>query len=154
MLSQRDVTKINDTLRTSLDKIGKEPPAECKRNTERVAWEFYVAAQLQNAAEGRRKKAIELAIESGVIFDHKKDPRSPGDYSVFSGDIIDIILKVKNPSVTIDTKALISDVLHVISSGKPLTVPSFDKLIAKHTKTGAAAHQFTAALKAGNATTA
>jgi hypothetical protein len=54
----------------------KMPPS--KRNTEAVAWEYFVASLLARLAEGRRKRAHAAAVKAGVLFDHEKQPLPVG----------------------------------------------------------------------------
>jgi len=131
-------------MNVSFDDIGKKLPIRSKSNSEAAAWEYYVASYLSKRAADRRKAALQLAQDAGVIFD-SDDPdlqREPGtNEPVYMGELVTVMLQVSKPRVLLDQKALVNALLkrgvakHVI--GEAIDTAS------KDSKPG---HQFTASL--------
>jgi len=144
MLTQRARNKLHDDMNVSFDDIGKKLPIRSKSNSEAAAWEYYVASYLSKRAADRRKAALQLAQDAGVIFD-SDDPdlqREPGtNEPVYMGELVTVMLQVSKPRVLLDQKALVNALLkrgvakHVI--GEAIDTAS------KDSKPG---HQFTASL--------
>lgn len=143
-LSQRDRNKIIDGLNTKFADIGTKtntcPPST--RNTEAVAWEFFVAAHLQSIANGRLREARTSAVRAGVIFDHDKHPRTPQDTGVlYRGDNVVVTLTVKQSTITTDVDELCA---YLIDKGVDVKLIHDASEHAK--KERRAAHEFRASL--------
>lgn len=77
-------------------------------NKAMVAWELFIANHLASMANARRKKARELAVEAGVIFDHEEYPEEPGtNRTVYENDSLVITVSVNVPAKRIDGDKLL-----------------------------------------------
>ena len=148
MLSSTAVNLLTNKLNKAFDNIGKSngtsmPPSG--RNTEQVAWEMHVASHLARLAEGRKEAAYKAAVTSGVIFDHKAEPKCAGtNESVYNGDVVQIGVSVRKGRAVLDSSRFIDDLLN---AGVDRALVG--KLVDKHTKSTAAAHVFTTSLVTG-----
>lgn len=115
------------------------------RNTENVAWEVHVASHLARLAEGRKEAAYKEAVRSGVMPDHKAEPRCAGtNETVYGGDVVSINLSVRKGRPILDSARFIDDLL-IAGVDRALV----GKLVDKHTKQTAPAHVFTTSLVTG-----
>jgi len=118
------------------------PTRISKNNTALVAWEFFVASHLQTMAQARRKKARELAIEAGVLFDSDKEPRDPGtNDTVYEDENMFITVTVKNPATRINTDILLEQLVGKVSK------QVLDDAVAKATFETKPAHEFKVTLR-------
>lgn len=142
--STQAAAKIN-AMNVAFDKIGHHnghSMPQSNNNRDPIAWELFVAQHLYKIADGRRKNAHAAAVTNGVLFDHTSNPRTPGDYSVYDGDILTFQCNVKNPASTVDAKKLQSE---LIKAGVDAMI--VQKCVAAATVERAAPHTFTGALK-------
>jgi hypothetical protein len=136
--------KIRNAISTAFDKIGKQNGHACPKSTnnqEGIVYELFVAQQLSRLADARKKAAMASAVDSGVIFDHTEQPRSPGDYTLFSGEFASISLRVNNPSVSVDPKRFRSELAKLGVALELINEAEKKATIAK-----SPAHVFTVAL--------
>jgi hypothetical protein len=116
------------------------PPS--KRNTEPLAWEYFVAAHLNRLAEARKARAIKAAVAAGVMFDPEKQQLPVGSHSlVYAGDVVEIACSVSSPTVRLDGAALVTDLVE--AGVKPALLK---RLVARHTRENRAPHKFVGTL--------
>jgi hypothetical protein len=148
MLTSTSANLLTNKLNQAFDKIGRSngtsmPHSE--RNTENVAWELHVARHLSSLADGRKKAATKAAIQSGVIFDYENNPKPAGTTeSVYNGDVVSVNVLVKKGRAILNSDSFINDLLN---AGVDRALVG--KLVDKHTKLSAPAHNFTTALVTG-----
>ncbi len=113
-----------------------------RKNTERLAWEYYVASHLLRIAEARKKLAVKAAVNAGIMFDPEQQPMVVGTNAlVYAGDVVEISVSVATAATKLDITGLFADlVTHRVKR------ELLDRLAAKHTKTHRAPHTFTSSL--------
>jgi len=88
----------------ALGKVNGQVP-DFAKNNEAVAWELYASYELQSWAKKRREEAIKVAIEDGVIFDHKAHPMEDGAKSVcYTSNSVQVSVVVKRNQPSVDWK--------------------------------------------------
>lgn len=109
-LSSRLKNRLMDAINVAFGDVGATPdtrPPKTKDNRGPLAWEYFVADHLAKIAKARLAKAKAAAIKAGILFDHEKFPRKPGDNGlVFTGEQVGVFLTVKTPGKRIDTDKL------------------------------------------------
>ena len=146
MLTPAQAATINYSIMQQLNAIGEKLCPPSKNNTEGAAWNYYVASIIEKAGKAHRDKARKEAIKQGVMFDHEKEPKEPGDANTaYDGDVVRINYVVRNPSTTVDGAQLYEAIMAVGLIDKE-DMATFKKLYADAHKTSRPAHVFTAAL--------
>ncbi len=113
-----------------------------KRNTEPVAYEYYLASHLLRLAEARKKNAIKAAYREHVLFDPEKSPLPTGTHAlVYAGDMVEIDVDVGTPATRLDLDGFLTD-LETHRVKRDL----LKRLVTKHTKDNRAPHKFNATL--------
>ena len=109
-LSSRVKNKLMDAINEAFKLVGAEPntrPPKSKDNTAPIAWEYFVSYHLASLAKGRLESAKKQCIKAGILFDHEKFPREPGDNGlVYTGEQVGVMLTVKKAGERIDTDKL------------------------------------------------
>lgn len=148
MLSSVEAAKLINAINVAFDKIGKvngTAMPKSDNNLDSTAYDLFIADHLARRAKSRKDEAHKNAVNAGVLFDHTKEPREPGNYALFSGDIVAFTCNVKSPASFLDAKTLRT---LLIKQGMPAEL--VDKLIAQATSKRAPAHTFTGALMTNN----
>ena len=99
-----------DALNRAFSDIGTDTLTKGPRsreNTGPTAWEYFVSYHLAGLAKARLDAAKKACVKAGILFDHEKFPREPGDSGlVFTGEHVGVMLTVKRPGERIDTDKL------------------------------------------------
>lgn len=95
--------RLIDALHVAFDAIGisepKMPRLKKGDNKAAIAWEYYVADDLESRANARLKEAKRRAMIAGVIFDPEKEPREPGvNEPVYVGEQVAVWVEVRRGS--------------------------------------------------------
>jgi len=109
-LSSRLKNKLLDAINNAFADIGTEAgtrPPRSKENTAPTAWEYFVSFHLAGLAKGRLDAAKKACIKAGILFDHERHPRMPGDNGlIFTGEQVGVFVTVKNSGTRLDTDKL------------------------------------------------
>lgn len=142
MLTATQAAVINNKLAVQLKSIGDTMCPPSTNNTESYAWDYYVANKIEAYGKKAKDVARKMAIKNGVMFDHEKEPREPGEaVDVYSGDVIRISLAVKMPVTKVDGEAFY-DALKKLG----IVNEQVEERYQLSHKTARPAHSFTATL--------
>jgi hypothetical protein len=142
-------TAINDAL-AAIGVEGDTAMPRCKARgvalaEERAAYRLFVAGHCRRRAETEWNAALALAVETGVIFDHREDPEPVGtDRVVFAGLVTEIRVTVAAPIAGVDHAGFVADLLK--AGVKPALIK---RLTGKHATETRPAHSFKPSLVTG-----
>ena len=111
MPTNKEIAKLKEDIKKGVAHVANKLPDSFKgvSNSEYIALELYFSKELLKQAEERNKLAIQSAIEAGVMFDHKIEPRADGTNEIiYPGKHVSVLLTVKTGSVRMDKNAFIS----------------------------------------------
>jgi hypothetical protein len=113
-------------------------------NTGQVALRYWFYNWLARQVDGKLRKAVNEAIETGVIFDHKAKPLEGGTVKpVYDDDMVGVTVSVSRSTHSIKWDRVREDLV----DGGYISKHTLGELIAKHTSANAAAHKFSSVLK-------
>lgn len=146
MPTSKEIMTFNNSIQTAVEAAGATPKfalgRTTRRNDEFIAIELYAARKATEYAEARYKRAVSSAIEAGVMFDHKKEPKSDGTNLVyFVGDNVTVSLLVKAGAQRLNAEDFVANLVK-LGVKKEIV----DKAMASATKKSVGAHTFTPAL--------
>lgn len=105
-LSSRVKNKVIDAVNQAFSSIGAEAhtrPPKTRDNLGPIAWEYFVSWHLLSRAKARLEGAKKQCIKAGIIFDHEKFPREPGEGGlIYSGEQVGVMLTVKSAGTRTD----------------------------------------------------
>lgn len=111
-LSSRVTNRIVDTINTTFASLGHANGMRMPKSTdnrEPAAWELYIARHVLRLAEKRKEAAESAAVIAGVINDKDKAPLPSGTRRViYSGQIVDVMVEVRNPSARVSIDYVIT----------------------------------------------
>lgn len=137
MLTSKQAALLNNDINVALKKIGTDVP-QTSRNTDHIAFEYYVATVIERLAKARKVKAQRECVKAGVMFDHEANPLSAKvEQDVYTGDIVDIKVKTTVGRSTVDHTAFTNA---LIASG--VDAGLVEKLSYEHTKLSRPPHIF------------
>lgn len=100
--------RLVDAMNMAFAAIGKTVETKMPRlkkgdNRAGIAWEYFLSSHVLALARAREADAKKAAISAGVLFDHEKHPREPGDGGViYMGEQVIVTLTVSKPSTTVN----------------------------------------------------
>lgn len=125
-LSSRLKNRLMDAINMSFANIGNQKPTlppRSSENTASIAWDLFVSNHLLALAKKRKDVAHGNAVRAGIIFDHIRQPRTPGDSGmIYTGDQVGVYLVVRSPGKRVNVDKYEAYLLHTGVSQETLDV--------------------------------
>jgi len=141
-MSTRDqnllIAKINQIM-TDIGSKTAGTTITTKTNKAAIAFEFHIAGHMKARATARYEDAKKAAIDAGVLFDYRKEPREPGDNGpVYDDGVTCVWVTVKNGGTAFKGEVMYKYLL----DNKLLSKPKADAALEASKRVNPPAHQF------------